>query len=69
LSEVLPSFIDDPSYTLIFSDYSNLFDIDPLLGVIRFIPISEQIGTHSAIIKIEDSNGNVEYVSLDLVIE
>ncbi len=69
LSGVIPEIIADPNYALTFTDYSLLFDIDPVLGIIEFTPTEEQKGTHTAIIKIEDSKGNKEYVSLKLVIE
>ncbi len=69
LSGIIPTFIEDPGYSITFSDYSPLFDIDPVLGTIVFTPTEEQRGTHTAMIKIEDTKGHVEYVSLELVIE
>jgi hypothetical protein len=69
LSRVIPEVIEDPAYSLTFSDYTPLFDIDPTLGIIVFTPTEEQRGTHAAMIKITDTKGHVEYVSLQLVIE
>lgn len=69
LSSVVPEIIEDPDYSLAFSDYTPLFDIDPILGTIQFTPTEEQRGTHTVMIKIEDTKKNKEYVSLELVVE
>lgn len=68
LEQVVPLFAKDPKYNVTFFDFTTLFDIDPVLGTIAFIPTAEQRGNHTVLIKIQDSNGDTEYTSLRLVI-
>ena len=68
LQSILPQFAGDPDYNLTFSDITPLFEINPILGTINFTPTKNQKGNHNALIKIKDSTGNTEYVTLNLVI-
>lgn len=68
LEHIIPHFVDNPTYYLTFADLTPLFDIDPDLGTITFIPTEKQRGTHTAIIKIQDSNEDTTFTSIDLVI-
>jgi hypothetical protein len=43
---------------LIFSDDSDLFDINPTTGRISFTPSKEDIGSHTATITVTDQDGN-----------
>lgn len=69
LQNVVPQFIAQPEYSLAFADFTPLFDIEPLLGIITFTPAEQQKGIHNLLLKIEDNQGNTEYVTLELVIE
>ncbi len=69
LQSVIPQFIAEPEYTLTFADFTSLFDIDLVLGIINFTPTENQIGIHNVLLKIQDNKGNTEYVTLEMVIE
>ena len=68
LHKIIPEILADPTYTLHFADFSPLFTIDPELGIITFTPTEQQRGAHTAIIKITDSKGQVEYTSFQVII-
>ncbi len=69
LEQVIPEILVDPTYSLTFTDFTLLFDINPSLGTIMFTPTQEQRGTHTIIIKITDSKGQIEYTSFQVIIE
>lgn len=68
LEQVLSYYTQKQNYNLTFKDFSPLFDIDPVLGTITITPTRDDVGTHTALIKIEASDGEVEYTSIELVI-
>ncbi|MEK6920435.1 MAG: hypothetical protein AABX82_01020, partial [Nanoarchaeota archaeon] len=68
LQRVTSTFLTDSSYTLTFSDFTPLFDVQPIIGTIQFTPKERDIGTHTILLKIDDTKENVEYVSFQLVI-
>ena len=45
----------------VFEDFTNLFDIDKISGIIRFTPKNEEIGLHQIWIRAFDSIGNEDY--------
>ncbi len=68
IKQVIPEILADSRYSLTFADFTPLFDIDPVLGTISFTPTQEQRGTHTIIIKITDSKGQVEYTSFQVIV-
>ena len=46
-----------------FEDFTDLFDIDKISGIIKFMPTEEQIGEHGVLVKAYDKIGNNDYES------
>ena len=42
---------------VLFSDYSPLFEVDPIDGVIRFTPTEDMVGPHTILIEAESQDG------------
>ncbi len=64
---VIGSDIDDNM--LIFSDDSELFVIDPVSGVVSFIPEKDDVGVHVINIKVSDGHGGNDTQTMLLEIE
>jgi hypothetical protein len=52
-----------------FTDFTSLFDIDPLTGTFTFTPTHEQGGSHVVIIKAEDTEGNSDTMIFELEVK
>ncbi|MAE42443.1 hypothetical protein CMO93_01615 [Candidatus Woesearchaeota archaeon] len=53
---------------LVFSDTTNLFDINELTGEIKFIPKENEVGNHTIWVHVQDDFGNEKYETFNLVI-
>ena len=49
-----------------FYDYSNLFDINEITGEISFTPTVNDVGKHTALVKMEDEGKGVDFVNVNL---
>jgi uncharacterized protein (TIGR03790 family) len=58
----LNAFDEDMGDTLMFSDNTDLFDVDPNTGEISFTPERKDVGTHSIKITVKDSEGDTDYM-------
>ena len=61
--------VDLPDDLFVFSDDSDLFDINPISGEIIWTPASDQIGSHSFHVTVEDSFGLSERVLLTINVQ
>lgn len=59
----------DRDDTHIFTDDTDLFDIEPATGEINFTPRTEDIGVHEVNITVTDSNGSMDYKVVDLEVK
>jgi hypothetical protein len=60
---------DEDGDTLVWSDDSDLFDIDPSTGTISFTPAQEDVGAHSVTVTVDDGNGATASITFGLVVE
>lgn len=59
----------DPEETIIFSDNTSLFDIDPSSGKISFTPTQEQVGNYSIGILATDIAGDLDQENFTLEVQ
>jgi hypothetical protein len=60
---------DEDGDTLIWSDDTDLFDIDPVTGTISFTPGQDDVGQHPVTVTVEDSSGSSASVTFGLVVK
>jgi hypothetical protein len=61
--------VDLPDDSHTFSDNTDLFDIDPATGVIRWTPTGDQIGTHDVAITVTDRYGRKDTITITLTVK
>ncbi|GAH07361.1 unnamed protein product, partial [marine sediment metagenome] len=57
---------DDEDDDLIWSDDSDMFDIDPVTAVITFVPVQDDVGIYDITITIDDGNGGTDVLTFRL---
>jgi PKD repeat protein len=62
------SAMDSQGDTITFSDNSDLFEIDPLSGVIEFTPLNDEVGTHFVTITAIDEDGGLATEEFSIIV-